>query len=87
MSILEFIGWLGAGCLLLGFALNLFQKIRADSTIYLLLNLTGSLLLLYNAYENGAFPFVAVNFVWVVFSAFKLVQILLNSYKSRITDE
>ena len=73
MTILELIGWLGAGLLLLGFALNLFQKIGANSTSYLLLNLVGSLLLLYNAYQNGAFPFVAVNFVWVVFSAIKLI--------------
>ena len=74
MDLLELIGWLGAGLLLLGFALNLFQKIGANSTSYLLLNLVGSLLLLYNAYQNGAFPFVAVNFVWVVFSAIKLVK-------------
>ena len=74
MDILEFIGWMGAGLLLLGFALNLFQKIGANSSLYLLLNLFGSLLLLYNAYQNGAFPFVVVNFVWVVFSGFKLVQ-------------
>ncbi|MEO9481992.1 MAG: hypothetical protein ABJG47_01015 [Ekhidna sp.] len=74
MSTLELIGWLGAACLLIGFALNLFQKIHADSNAYLFLNLIGSLLLLYNAYSNGAFPFVAVNFVWVIFSAYKLIQ-------------
>lgn len=79
MSTLEFIGWLGAGCLLFGFALNIFQKIHAGSNVYLLLNLIGSLLLLYNAYMNGAFPFVAVNFVWVVFSAFKLVQLRMKA--------
>ena len=73
MQFLELVGWLGAGLLLLGFALNLFHKITADSKTYLLLNLLGSLLLLYNAYMNGAFPFVAVNFVWVVFSGYKLL--------------
>ncbi len=74
MELLELIGWLGAGLLLIGFALNIFQKIKAESTAYLLLNLIGSALLLYNAYMNGAFPFVAVNFVWVVFSTVKLIQ-------------
>jgi len=80
MDILELIGWLGAGSLLLGFALNLFQKITANSVSYLLMNLIGSLLLLYNAYMNGAFPFVAVNLVWVIFSGLKLIQ--LSSKKS-----
>ncbi|MEO9871016.1 CBU_0592 family membrane protein [Ekhidna sp.] len=79
MSTLELIGWLGAGLLLLGFALNIFQKIQAESNTYLSLNLIGSLLLLYNAYMNEAFPFVAVNFVWVAFSAFKLIQIRVKS--------
>lgn len=74
MSIIELYGWLGAGCLLLGFALNIFQKIQAESKTYLWLNLVGSAFLLYNAWVNGAFPFVAVNFVWVAFSVFKLVQ-------------
>ncbi|MEQ8905957.1 hypothetical protein [Ekhidna sp.] len=79
MDTLELIGWLGAGCLLIGFALNIFQKIHAESNAYLLLNLFGSILLLYNAYMNGAFPFVAVNFVWVVFSSFKLIQMRLKA--------
>ncbi|MEQ9403348.1 MAG: hypothetical protein RIM99_07185 [Cyclobacteriaceae bacterium] len=78
MTLLELYGWLGAGCLLLGFALNIFQKIHADSYAYLLLNLIGSTFLLYNAWMNGAFPFVAVNFVWVVFSIVKLIQIRLR---------
>ncbi|MEM9338043.1 MAG: hypothetical protein AAGA66_04895 [Bacteroidota bacterium] len=75
MALLELYGWLGAGCLLVGFALNLFRKIAADSTTYLLLNLIGSLFLLYNAWVNMAYPFVAVNFVWVVFSGFKLFPV------------
>jgi len=74
MTILELIGWLGAGLLLLGFGLNLFRKIDANSPLYLWLNLVGSLLLLYNAFQNSAFPFVTVNFVWVVFSAYKLIK-------------
>ncbi len=73
MSLLELIGWLGAGTLLVGFVLNLFHKITATSFVYLLLNLIGSSLLLYNAYINEAYPFVVVNSFWVVFSGFKLV--------------
>jgi hypothetical protein len=79
MSLLELYGWLGAGLLLLGFALNIFKKITADSKTYLWLNLIGSSLLLYNAWGNGAFPFVTVNAVWVVFSLVKIVQMRFKS--------
>ena len=71
---LEIIGWLGASALLIGFVLNLFDRIKAESRIYLMLNFVGSALLLYNAFENGAYPFVAVNLVWVLFSGYKLVS-------------
>lgn len=74
MTIVEIIGWLGAGLLLLGFSLNLFHVITAKSRTYLLLNLISSAMLLYNAYMNGAFPFVVVNSVWVIFSAYQLVR-------------
>lgn len=74
MTLLELIGWLGAGSLLLAFGLNVFGKIQATSKAYLLLNLVGSALLLYNAWMNEAFPFVAVNLVWVIFSAVKLIK-------------
>lgn len=74
MDLLTIIGWTGAGCLLLGFGLNVFGKIDANSKTYLLLNLFGSLLLLYSAWVNAAYPFVAVNFVWVVFSTIKLFK-------------
>ena len=75
MTIIEAIGWLGAGSLLVGFVLNIFQKIAAGSFPYLLPNLGGSALLLYNAYMNGAYPFVVVNLFWVVFSGIKLFQL------------
>jgi len=72
MNTLELIGWGGAAALLIGFVLNIFGKITATSIAYLILNLLGSVLLLYNAWENGAYPFVTVNFIWSVFSIYKL---------------
>lgn len=74
MDIVELVGWAGAALLLLGFSLNLFQVVTAKSSTYLLLNLISSGMLLFNAYMNGAFPFVVVNFVWVVFSGYQLLR-------------
>ncbi len=74
MAILEMIGWAGAASLLIGFVLNIFNRITATSVTYLTLNLLGSVLLLYNAYENGAYPFVVVNLIWSLFSIYKLSE-------------
>ena len=73
MTMVELIGWLGAICLLTGFALNLFQVIRSESLTYSFLNLTASVLLLYNAWMNEVFPFVVVNTVWLLFSGYKII--------------
>ncbi|MEQ9305280.1 MAG: hypothetical protein RJQ14_15330 [Marinoscillum sp.] len=74
MTLIEIIGWCGAALLLLGFSLNVFHVITAKSRLYLILNLVSSAMLLYNAYMNGAFPFVVVNLVWVLFSGYQLVR-------------
>lgn len=74
MDLLQVIGWLGAILLLVAFILNLSGKMLATSTMYLILNLIGSALLLYNAYENEAYPFVTVNSFWVIFSTYKLFR-------------
>ncbi|MFY0608362.1 MAG: hypothetical protein JXR10_16710 [Cyclobacteriaceae bacterium] len=82
MTALELIGWAGAASLLIGFVLNIFNQITATSVIYLLLNLVGSVLLLYNAWENEAYPFVVVNLIWSLFSIFKLVQKVVSNNSS-----
>jgi len=71
---LAVIGWTGASLLLIAFGLNVFKIIDANSKLYLILNLSGSALLLYSAFQINAFPFVVVNFVWIVFSLFRLIQ-------------
>lgn len=74
MNYVEIIGWLGAALLLIGFVLNLFQKINADSITYITLNFVSSSLLLYNAYMMGVFPFVLVNGIWAAFSGYQLIR-------------
>ncbi len=58
-------GWSGALLLLLAYFLVSNRKLNGDSLTYQLLNLTGSLCLLLNAYHYGAWPSVAVNAVWI----------------------
>lgn len=70
--IIQIIGWIGALLLLIAFCINIYFNISPKSTQYLTLNLTGSLLLIINALDNKAYPFVLVNVIWMIFSLYKL---------------
>ncbi len=64
--LVEVIGWVGSIEILLAYGLNSYQKIKSDSLIFSLLNLTGGLLLiLYTVYKE-AFANTFVNLVWVL---------------------
>ncbi len=64
--LVEIIGWVGSIEILLAYGLNSYQKIKSDSLIFSLLNLTGGLLLiLYTVYKE-AFANTFVNLVWVL---------------------
>ena len=64
--LLEIIGWTGSIAILLAYALNSYQKIRSDSLIFLILNITGGLLLMAYTFYKGAFANTFLNLVWVI---------------------
>jgi hypothetical protein len=59
-------GWLGAGILLIAYALVSFDKLRGESLRYQFLNAVGSLLLIVNTVYYRAYPSAFVNVVWIV---------------------
>jgi hypothetical protein len=64
-SLVEVIGWSGAGCLLLAYGLLSARRINAGVR-YQLLNLAGSIGLAVNAVVHGAWPSAALNLIWLV---------------------
>ena len=75
-------GWLGAALLLLAFFLNARQIVTADSKPYLIMNLSGSLLLFCNSYLIEAWPFVVINLFWASVSLFALWKIFQSPNQS-----
>lgn len=67
-------GWTGAMLLLLAYILVSNKKLAGNSLPYQLLNLTGSFLLLMNAYHFGALPSVGVNSVWIGIALFTIIK-------------
>ncbi|HEX2355322.1 MAG TPA: hypothetical protein VHI50_02520 [Micromonosporaceae bacterium] len=65
MLFAEIAGWLGAGCLLAGYALVSARRI-GPGWAYQLLNLAGSVGLAVNALTHRAWPSAALNGIWLV---------------------
>jgi hypothetical protein len=63
--IVEIIGWVGAGSLLLAYGLLSAKRIGAGVT-YQLLNLAGAVGLAVNAVAHGAWPSACLNLIWLV---------------------
>ena len=72
MSLLEIIGWTGAGCVLLAYALLSAQKIRSDSVGYHGLNIIGAALLVVYGFGKDAVPSALLNIIWCAIGLYAL---------------
>lgn len=72
--LIDLIGWLGVGILLLAYGLVSTKKLAGDSYPYQLLNLVGSALLLANSFYFGALPSVGVNIVWIAIAILTMMR-------------
>ncbi len=82
-SLYELTGWTGSVLLVTAYALNMFNKMRADSFNYFILNIFGSGFLLANTIYHRAVPSSVVNAIWIFFALFALSKIK-HSEKKRI---
>ena len=65
-TLVDILGWAGAGCLLLAYWLVSSARVLGRSWAYQLLNIAGAVLLSVNSGYHGAFPSVGLNAVWIV---------------------
>ena len=66
------IGTFGVGLLLTAFGLNITQKISEKSQLYLLMNVVGSLMAAWYAFEGELYPFVVLELVWALVATVRL---------------
>lgn len=74
----EWIGTVGVTLLLIAFALNIGNKITAESKTYLGLNVLGAALAGISSYMIHFTPFVILESVWTVASLLSLLKTLKN---------
>lgn len=72
------IGLSGVSLLLLAFFLNLFKFLRAESYLYMILNLVGGTLACYSSYLISFLPFVVLEGTWAIVAAIAIIRKLLR---------
>ncbi len=72
------IGILGASFLLFSFFMNLFEKWKENSLYYTLFNIVASFLLIIYSYNLKSWPFIIINFTWLLFSIIKFSEVIIK---------
>lgn len=74
MSVSSLIGSIGVTILLLAFLLNLLQKLKANSALYLTMNVVGAGLACISSILIDFWPFVILESVWAIASLIPLFK-------------
>ena len=74
MSASSLIGSIGVTILLLAFVLNLLQKLKANSALYLSMNVVGAGLACISSIIIDFWPFVILESVWAIASLIPLFK-------------
>ena len=79
MSQTDWIGSIGVTILLVAFFLNLFNKLKKDDLLYLIMNFTGAGLACYASVLLKYMPFIILEGCWTLVSAAGLARLKFSS--------
>jgi hypothetical protein len=85
LSIYTIIGYLGAGLFILSYFLLSNGKLKADQSVYQIMNVLGALCLIVNALKISDFPTLLVNGVWFMIGLVAYIRIV-HQRKSQMED-
>ncbi|MFG3442787.1 hypothetical protein ACGF0J_36565 [Nonomuraea sp. NPDC047897] len=73
--LLDAVGWIGAGLLVLGYGMVSTGRMSGDRASYQVVNLVGSVALMANSAYNDAWPSAGLNLVWAGIGVVSLVKL------------
>lgn len=74
--IIEILGWAGSLALVVAYSLTSYGILEGKSMEYQLLNLFGSLTLMYYTYVKKAYPNTVLNLIWTIIGISAIVKLL-----------
>lgn len=75
MKLSDILASIGVIVLLIGFLLNLFDKIKAESKLYALLNFVGAGICCYASFLIRFYPFVVLEAIWGIVALTSLFKV------------
>jgi hypothetical protein len=75
MKTSDIIASLGVIILLIGFLLNLYKRVTAESRVYALLNFVGAATCGYASFMISFYPFVVLEGIWAAFALYSLIKV------------
>lgn len=75
---IEVLGWVGSIEVLIAYGLNSYQKLRSDSLMFYILNLTGGFLLIIYTIFKGAYASAFINVIWVIIAVIALLKFFMK---------
>lgn len=79
--LIEILGWVGSAAILAAYALNSYQRIKSDSMLFIMLNLTGGIFLIIYTIQKEAFANTFINLVWVLIALAGMIRFFKSSAK------
>jgi hypothetical protein len=73
--LIDIVGWIGSIEVLIAYGLNSYQRIKSDSMVFYLLNLTGGIFLVIYTVNKEAFASAFVNVVWVIIAVIAIAKV------------
>jgi hypothetical protein len=74
----DILGWIGSILVLVAFGLNSYEKVKADSWSYILLNLVGGILLIIYSTYKGAYANTFINVAWVLVALTAILKMVVK---------
>ncbi|MDX2188898.1 MAG: hypothetical protein SFY32_03470 [Bacteroidota bacterium] len=72
--LLNTVGWVGAGEVVLAYLLVSTSKVSPNHNIYIYLNLTGSIFLIINTFYLKSYPSMAINIIWAFIALYSIIK-------------
>ena len=80
--LIDALGWIGSVAVIAAYGLNSYQKIKSDSYLFLILNLSGGVFLIVYSYYYTAYANTFINVVWVIIAVPALIKLIVRTAKT-----